>query len=122
MVSDLGSTFGTSGLTWPLSEARGNLRSYSHSKFITSVTAGTVDVSAPRRDSLFFLATPREFFKKLKLRDIGKSIPRDDARWMGELLGQLSLDQIRDAFRAAGYSPPEIEGFAAVVEHRIAEL
>ena len=122
MVSDLGSTFGTPGLTWPMSKARGNVRSYSHSKFITKVTADTVDVATPRRDSFFFLATPREFFKKLKLRTIGKNIPRDDARWMGELLGQLSPEQIRAAFRAAGYSPQEVEGFATVVEHRIAEL
>jgi len=122
MVSDLGSTFGTPGLTWPTSKARGNLRSYSHSKFLTRMTADTVDVGAPRRDSFFFLATPREFFKKLKLRAIGKNIPRADARWMGELLGQLSPDQIRDAFRAAGYSPAEVDGFATVVEHRIAAL
>ncbi len=122
MVSDLGSTFGTPGLTWPMSKARGNLRSYSHSKFLMRVTADTVNVGAPRRDSFFFLATPREFFKKLKLRAIGKNIPRADARWMGELLGQLSPDQIRDAFRAAGYSPAEVDGFATVVERRIAAL
>ncbi len=122
MVSDLGSTFGTPGLTWPMSKARGNVRSYSHSKFITRVTADTVDVAAPRRDSFFFLATPHEFFKKLKLRAIGKNIPRDDARWMGELLGRLSPDQIRDAFRASGYSPQEVEGFATALERRIAEL
>jgi hypothetical protein len=122
MVSDLGSTFGTPGLTWPMSKARGNVSTYSHSKFITKVTADTINVGAPHRDSLFFLATPHEFFKKLKLRAIGKNIPRDDAHWMGELLGQLSPEQIRDAFRAAGYSPQEVGGFASVVERRIAEL
>src|SRR6202043_1062793 len=119
MVSDLGSTFGTPGLTWPISKARGNLGSYSHSKFITKVTADTVDVAAPHRDSFFFLATPHEFFKKLKLRAIGKNIPREDARWLGELLGQLSPGQVRDAFRAADYSAQETEGFAGVVERRI---
>ena len=105
-----------------MSKARGNLGSYSHSKFLTRVTADTVDVGAPRRDSFFFLATPREFFSKLKLRAIGKNIPRSDAHWIGELLGQLSPDQIRDAFRAAGYSPAEVDGFATVVERRIAAL
>jgi hypothetical protein len=122
LVKDLGSTFGTPGLTWPMSKARGNLRSYSQSKFITKVTGSTVDVAAPHRDSYFFLATPHEFFSKLKLRAIGKNIPRADARWIGELLGQLSPDQIRDAFRAAGYSPQDVEGFATVIERRIAEL
>ncbi len=105
-----------------MSKARGNLHSYSHSKFLTRVTADTVDVGAPRRDSFFFLATPREFFKKLKLRAIGKNIPRGDAHSMGELPGRLSPDQIRDAFRAAGYSPKEVDGFATVVARRITAL
>jgi hypothetical protein len=122
MVSDLGSTFGTSGLTWPMNKARRNLRSYSDSKFITSVTAGNVDLGTPRRDSFFFLATPREFFQKLKLRAIGKNIPREDARWIGQLLGRLSPNQIRDAFRAADYTSEEVEGFSTVVERRIAAL
>jgi hypothetical protein len=34
----------------------------------------------------------------------------------------LSPDQVRDAFRAAGYSPEEVDGFTAVVEQRIGEL
>ena len=53
---------------------------------------------------------------------IGKRIPRGDARWLGELLARLSPEQIRDAFRAAGYSPEEIEGFSKIVEGRIAQL
>jgi len=41
---------------------------------------------------------------------------------MGDLLGGLSPQQIRDAFRGAGYSPEEVEGFARTVEGRIAAL
>jgi hypothetical protein len=41
---------------------------------------------------------------------------------MGQLLGRLSHEQIRDAFRAAGYSTQEANDFAGVVEGRIAEL
>jgi hypothetical protein len=37
-------------------------------------------------------------------------------------LARLSSDQIHDAFRAAGYSPQEVEAFSRIVEHRIAEL
>ena len=58
----------------------------------------------------------------MDLRWIGKNIPRSDARWIGGLLAQLSPEQIRDAFRAAGYSPEQVEGFAAVLQARIAEL
>ena len=49
-------------------------------------------------------------------------MPRADAKWMGQLLSQLSPDQIRDAFRAAAYSPQEVDGSAKVIESRIAEL
>ena len=49
-------------------------------------------------------------------------MPLEHARWMGALLGKLSAKQIRDAFRAAHYSPEEVEGFSRAVEKRIAEL
>ncbi len=122
MVSDLGSTFGTGRLTWPLRNARGNLRAYCHSRFISKVGTDYVDFRVPTRPALFFLATPREYFSKLKLRWIGRHVPRDDVKWLGQLLAQLSPDQIRDAFRAAGYSPQEVEGFADVLQNRIATL
>ena len=48
-----------------------------------------------------------------------KSIPRSDAQWIGRRLAQLSDEQLRDAFRAAGYSPEEIEGFTHAVRERI---
>jgi hypothetical protein len=122
MVSDLGSTFGTGNLTWPLGRARGNLQTYSHSKFITRTTPDYVDLHTPVRPALYFLATPHEYFRKLQLCWIGKRVPRTDARWMGDLLALLTPDQIRDAFRAAGYSPQQVEGFATAVQARIAEL
>ena len=122
LVSDLGSTFGTPGLTWPMQKARGNVQTYSHSEFIRTLRPDYVDFGSPRRDSLFFLATPHEYSEKLHLQWIGKHIPRDDARWLGQLLVQLSPDQIRDAFRAAGYSPEQVEGFTTAVRGRIVEL
>jgi hypothetical protein len=41
---------------------------------------------------------------------------------MGKLLSLLSPEQIRDAFRAAGYSMQEADEFAKVVQGRIAAL
>lgn len=122
LVSDVGSTFGTGSLTWPMRRARGNLRCYTRSKFIADATPAYVDFHVPTRPSLFFLATPREFYHKLQLRWIGKRIPRSDARWVGETLARLSPEQIRDAFRAAGYSSEEVEGFAGVIQDRITQL
>ena len=122
MVSDLGSTFGTGNLTWPLGRARGNIHTYSHSKFITRITPDYVDLHTPAPAALYFLATPHEYFSKLHLCWIGKHVPRTDARWMGELLANLTPDQIREAFRAAGYSPQQVEGFTTTALTRIAEL
>ena len=53
---------------------------------------------------------------------MGKHIPRQDVKWIGSLLAQLSHDQIRDAFRAAGYPSDKIAAFTAAVESRIAEI
>ena len=59
---------------------------------------------------------------RMHMRWIGRNIPRNDVRWIAQILAQLSPEQIRDAFRAAGYKPYEVEGFSKVVEGRIALL
>jgi hypothetical protein len=122
VVSDLGAAFGPGRETWPLRHAQGNLEAYRKSKFVKKVTADYVDFHAPHRPELWYLFLPREYFGKSRLRWIGRGIPRGDARWLGELLGRLSPEQIRDAFRASAYSPEETEGFAKAVEERIAKL
>lgn len=121
-VSDLGASFGTTGRSWTHSRSKGNLDSYQHSKFIRKTTSEYVDLNVPTRPALIYLATPKEFFSRMGMRWIGQHIPRDDARWIGGLLAQLSDDQIRDAFRAAGYSAKQVDVWAKVVEGRIAEL
>jgi hypothetical protein len=122
MVSDLGASFGTVAASWPLSRAKGNLASYSHSKFIRRYTSTTVDFYVPGRPECVYLVHPRDYFSRLHLRWIGKEIPRADAHWIGDLLSRLSRRQIEDAFRAAGYEPSEVQGFSNVVERRIALL
>ncbi len=122
VVTDLGASFGTTGLSWSHSVEKGNLKSYRHSRFIRKTTAEYVDFASPSRPALVCIIDPKEFVRRMDLRWIGQRIPRSDAKWIGGLLAQLSQDQIRDAFRAAGYSPEEVEGFSSVVEQRIAEL
>jgi hypothetical protein len=122
LVSDLGASFGTTGRGLTHSASKGNLHSYRRSKFISKVTPEYVDFNVPSRPALIYVFTPKEFASRMDMRWIGKHIPRSDAKWIGGLLAQLSPQQIRDAFRAADYSPEQIEGFAAVVEQRIAEL
>jgi hypothetical protein len=51
-----------------------------------------------------------------------KSIPMEHARWFAGIIGQLSDDQLRDAFRAAGATPNEVEGFSRRLRQKINEL
>ncbi len=122
MVSDIGASFGTTGFSWTQNISKGNFNSYSHSKFIRKVTPQYVDFNVPTRASLIHIFTPPEYIRRLQLRWIGRRIPREDVHWIGQLLAQLSPEQIRDAIRAAGYPPDQVEGYAKVVEKRIAEL
>jgi hypothetical protein len=120
-VSDLGSSFGSAGLE-RTDQSKGSLQAYRRTPFMKKVTPDEVDFNVPRRPDWIVLVNAPEFFRRLGLRWIGRQIPRGDAKWMGHLLAQLSSDQIRNAFRAAGYSAQEIDGFTAVLESRIAQL
>jgi hypothetical protein len=104
-VSDLGGTFGPTGLNWT---QRGNLKAYRQSKWITKTSSGFVDFGTPAMPALNHW--------------VGRHIPVADAKWVGDLLAQLSPKQIRDAFRAAGFSPEEVEGFSKIIELRIRDL
>jgi hypothetical protein len=122
-VSDLGASFGAPGLSFPFSRSKGNLDAYTHSRFITKETADYVDLGTPSRPAcIYLLVKPGEFFGRLHMRWIGHRVPRADAKWMGELLAQLSPQQIQDAFRAAGYTPEQVAAFSDVVNKRITEL
>jgi hypothetical protein len=122
MVSDLGASFGTDGPRWPLWKAKGNLDSFTRSKFIQREDAHTVDFYVPSRPEFLWLVHPLGYFRRLHLRWIGRNIPRTDARWIGNLLSRLTTGQIENAFRAAGYSSGEAEAFSRTVERRIALL
>jgi len=119
VVSDLGSSFGSSGLNW---HAKGDLKAYSHSKFITQISAEFVDFGVPAAPKPNTFINFPELVRRLDLRWLGQRIPTADARWMGDLLGRLSAEQIRDAFRAAGYLPEEIGAYTSIIEERIVEL
>ena len=121
-VSDLGATFGAGGRGWTMAKSKDNLEAYRRSKFIRHAGPAYVDFNDPKKPPfLFFLNFP-EFILQMQMRWVCRHIPQADAQWIGQLLAQLSPQQIQDAFRAAGYSPDEIEGYTKIVEGRIAEL
>lgn len=110
VVSDLGASFGSTGsnplpILWRIGRSRNNPLDYSRSKFIGGVRGSKVDVI---------------YYGKSKLRM--RSFTTGDARWLADLLLQLSDKQIADAFRAANYSQTDIDLLASTLKKRITEL
>ena len=50
------------------------------------------------------------------------SITVEQAKWIGDLLSQLSDQQLSDAFRAANFTPEEVTELTTSVRERINQL
>jgi hypothetical protein len=120
LVSDVGATFGKTGNS--LGRSKSDLKEYEDSKFIEKDTPAEVDFTLHSRPFVLTAINVPNYEKRTKMENVTKHIPPADAKWLGQLLGQLSKEQIRDCFRAAGYSLEEIEGYSQEVEKRIAAL
>ena len=120
VVSDLGATFGKTGSDW--SRSKGDLEDYLESRFIDDVETSKVDLVMHSRPPILYAAAIPYYRQRTKMTQVAKDIPRQHARWIGQLLVQLSDRQIRDAFLGAGYSPGESRAYAAKVRERINQL
>jgi hypothetical protein len=125
MVTDLGASFGSIGYRLGPGRGKGNIGAYKNSKFISHLHSAYVDFTSPAHSTVFgilgIFSIP-DFVSRMRLRWIGRHIPRNDARWIGGLLSQLTPQQIKDAFHSAGYSDKDVQTYSAVVEQRIAQL
>lgn len=127
LTSDIGATFGTNGLSWTNARSKGNIDSFEDSKFITHRTETMVDFGTPKPPTARLIEMggipeTKDFAKRVGFEWIGRDIPRQDARWIGSLLAQLSHQQIVDAFRAGHFPSEQIQAYVDVVESRIREL
>jgi len=109
-LSDLGATFGKLGsnnlpIFWRLGRSIGKPRGYARTHLVKSVKNGRVKLAYKGKSASIF-----------------KDITPGQARWLADLLMQLDDGQIEDAFRAADYSPGEIEILTHAVRSRIMEL
>ncbi len=120
VVSDVGATFGKTGN--PIHRSKSILKDYEGSRFIDKVTGDFVDFVMHSRPPLIAAINIPNYEKRTHMQEVTKHIPRADAKWLGERLSQLSEEQIRDCFRAGGYTQEEVEGYAAVIQNRIAAL
>lgn len=109
-ISDLGATFGKTGpvglpLFWRIGRNRNEPESYADSDFVKNVQSG-----------------------KIKFAYVGKNASEDkditvaDARWVADLLVQLTDKQLHDAFLAANYTDADINLLTAAVKARIRAL
>src|SRR5262245_23309468 len=102
LVADWGGTFGKTGGF--LSKSKWDLADYSKQRFIDGSKGGAIN------------------FHYSGKMGVMRSIPIDHARWFLGIIGKLSDNQIRDAFRTAGATRTETEGFATQIRKRINEL
>ncbi len=110
IISDLGSTFGRLGnnnfpVIFRLGRKVGSPKHYARTKFVKEVGDGDVKLAY-----------------KGKNRALFKGFTVNQARWLSGLLKQLSDSQIRDAFRAARFTPTEVDTYVRTVKGKIAEL
>ena len=127
LMSDVGATFGTNGLSWTHARSKGNVESFKGSKFIEKTTDTTVSFGTPkppiaRLIEAAGIGEAKDYVNRVGMEWIGKDIPRQDARWIGSLLKQLSHQQLVDAFRAGHFPPDQIDAYVELVESRIQEL
>jgi hypothetical protein len=119
-ISDLGASLGRTGNSF--ARSRGVMKDYSETKFTDKVTREYVDFVMHSRPFFLTIFYFPHYISRTRMESVAKHIPIADARWLGDRLGQLSPEQVRDCFSAAGYSPDEVEGYTRVVMHRIEEL
>ncbi len=103
VISDLGATFGKTGSF--LSHTRNRPDHYVKTKFVEGTRGGRVKFAYGGKNSGLF-----------------DSITVEQARWIGGLLSRLSDRQLADAFRAANYTPEEVQMLAGAVRARINQL
>ncbi|HEY6660590.1 MAG TPA: hypothetical protein VI031_05600, partial [Pyrinomonadaceae bacterium] len=108
IISDLGATFGhasTTPILWRLTRSRNDPVNFAKSNFLEKVKGDRVVLHFGGKN-----------------RGLMKDIAVQDAQWMGSWLAQLSDHQLRDAFRAANYTPSQINLLVSEVRERTNEL
>lgn len=125
VATDVGATLGKVGGLGG-KRSKNSLEDFRSSKFITGVENGFVkfDYSTTPKGMGKFAGFFKPSYRssQAKKERAMKTITVANARWMGSVLSRLSDNQLRDAFRAAGYDDATMEGFIQVIRRRIAEL
>ena len=120
LVTDVGAAFGNTGNS--LTRSKSVPKDYADSPFVEKMTPDFVDFVLHSRPFFLSVINVANYRDRTRMEQITKNIPRADARWLGHRLSMLSAAQIRDGFRAAGYTRQEVETYTHAMRKRIAEL
>ena len=120
VVSDVGATFGNTGNSFTRSKSVP--KDYAAAKSIEHATSDFVDLVLHSRPFFLSVINVSNYRDRTRMEQVTKHIPHTDVAWLGHRLAMLSEEQIRDGFRAASYTPNEVEMFTHALRKRIADL
>src|SRR5215210_6848806 len=125
-VTDLGATLGRAGGLGG-TRTKNDLADFLSTKFVRGVDERDRVVefdydTRPRGLGHLSVLQPFYYRSQVNKEKAMRGIPVAHARWIGSLLSQLSDQQLRDAFRAAGYSESVQESYVAALRERINQL
>lgn len=105
LISDLGAAFGRMAgpPSWNPAPSRWNVEHYREGTFVKGVEGGMVLL---------------DFEGQVPM----PPIPIEHARWFAAMAGQLTREQVRGAFAAAGATPAQADGFSARLLEKVEEL
>jgi hypothetical protein len=124
VVTDLGASLGRAGGLGG-KRSKNDLEDYLSTRFVMGVEDGAVEFdydTRPTKLGMVSVLYPPYYKGEVKKEKSMRGIPVEHARWVGSLLSQLSDDQLRDAFRAAGYEIRTMEEYVRAVRQRIGQL
>ena len=123
-VTDLDTTLGAVG-GFGRHRSENNVRDFERRRLVSKVDKGQVKFNydlKPKRFGLISLFYPPYYFRQRKATNTMNKVPVEHAAWIGSQLAQLSDNQLRDTFRAAGYDRATTERYVHTLRGRINEL
>jgi hypothetical protein len=124
-VTDLGAVLGANGAILGRHRSKSNIQDFQKARFVRKIENGKVKFDydiKPQKLGLITIFYPPYFFGQRRANNIMHEVPIEHAAWIGLQLAQLSDQQLRDGFRAAGYDRQLTESYVRALRKRIDQL
>src|SRR5437588_5187697 len=123
-VADLDTTLGAVG-GFGRHRSENNVQDFERRRMVSKVDKGQVKFNydlKPKKFGLLSVVYPPYYFRQRRNTNAMQKVPVEHAAWIGGIMGQLSDNQLRDSFRAAGYDRATTERYVRTMRSRINEL